>query len=372
MTPRLLPKKDLAGFIAALAKAGEVWAPVRMPGTDACRFGPVTGAGQVRLDCLNTRLPVKELFFPQREVLFRFKAGDRGRAEEPGEVPNRVVFGVRPCDAAALELFDRVFLAGKEGEAPGFDDPYYRLRRERTAIVGLACDEPGEACFCTAVGGDPHGTRALDLLLEDAGDRWLCRPLTDRGAKLTDGLKEAGAADLAEADRRAAAARAKMTFALDIAALGAKLAGAFDHEVWNRLARPCVNCGVCTFICPTCHCFDVTDEERHGAGARIRTWDSCQFALFTRHASGHNPRPTGRDRLRNRTLHKFLYFPRRFAPEALPGAKEPPSSPGVEDAGASGGLWPPVLCVGCGRCITECPAGIDLRETLETLRDALA
>ena len=347
MTPRLLPKKELDSFIAALAGHGgskktgpsaEVWAPVRIRDEDACRFGPVERADEVCLDCPNPKLPVKELFFPQREVLFRFKAGDRARAEPPAEVPARVVFGVRPCDAAALELFDRVFLD------PKYDDPYYRRRRERTVLVGLACDEPGETCFCTAVAGDPHGTRALDLLLEDLGDRWLCRPVTDKGERLVAGLKEAGEADVAEAGKRAAAARAKLPFAIDLAALKAKLEGAFEAGIWDELARPCVNCGVCTFVCPTCHCFDVTDEEYRGAGARIRTWDSCQFALFTRHASGHNPRPTGRDRFRNRALHKFRYFP------ATHGA---------------------VLCVGCGRCIGECPAGIDLRETLETLQREL-
>jgi ferredoxin len=336
VTPRRLPKSDFAGFIAALAKDAEVWAPVRIPGRDASRFGPVTRADDVCLEYLNPKLPVKELFFPQRETLFRFPVGERAAAEPAPAVPARVILGVRPCDAAALELFDRVFLD------PKFDDPYYRARRERTTLVGLACDAPGDACFCTAVGGDPHGTRALDLLLADAGDHWVCRPVTDKGAKLVARLAEAGAADLALVEQRAAAARAKLTFAPDLAALRAKLAGAFDHEAWAELARPCVNCGVCTFVCPTCHCFDVTDEEYRGRGARIRTWDSCQFPLFTRHASGHNPRPTGRDRLRNRTLHKFQYYP---------------------------SVHGPVLCVGCGRCITECPAGIDLRETLETLRD---
>lgn len=335
MTPRLLRKDGLAGFLAGKV---EVLAPVRVPGEEASRYGPVKSAQDVCLDYLNTRLPVKELFFPQREVLFRFRPGRLAEAEPVPEPPERVVFGVRPCDAAALELFDRVFLD------PKYDDPGYRRRREQTTLVGLACDKPGEACFCTAVGGDPHGTAALDLLLEDIGDSWLCRPLTGKGEKLVEGLKEAAAGDVADADKHAEAARAALQFALDRAGLENKLAGAFEHDVWEELARPCVNCGVCTFVCPTCHCFDVTDEERADRGARIRTWDSCQFALFTRHASGHNPRPTGRDRLRNRTLHKFRFFPTTHGS---------------------------VLCVGCGRCITDCPAGIDLRETLETLDEAL-
>jgi len=338
VTPRLLAKKDLGRFIAALAKEAEVWAPVKSTDRENCRFGPVTGAEGICLDCLQTRLPVKELFLPQREILFRFKSDSPARVKPVSDIPARVVFGVRPCDAAALELFDRVFLD------PAGDDPYYRHRRERTALIGVACDDPGTACFCTAVGGDPHGTAALDLLLEDIGDRWLCRPLTEKGERLAAARGPAGKDDCAETERRAAAAREQMTFAPDLAQLAEKLAGAFDHEIWEELARPCVNCGVCTYLCPTCHCFDVTDEERHGRGARIRAWDSCQFSLFTRHASGHNPRPTGTTRLRNRTLHKFRYFPHTHGP---------------------------LLCVGCGRCIIHCPAGIDLRETLETLTATL-
>lgn len=334
MTVRLLPSKDLAQLVTSLVKQAEVWAPVRIQDREASRFGRIRDLEEACLDYLNTKLPVKELFLPQREILFNFKPGECGTATPAATVPTRVVLGVRPCDAAALLLLDKVFLHAK------YCDPYYGERRGMTTLVGLACNEPGDACFCSATGGGPHSTRGFDLLLVDLGDRYLVRPVTEKGLRLVANVAEAGEENLKQADELAAKARAAMSFTVDLDALRERLDRAFCHDVWQELALPCGNCGVCTYVCPTCHCFDVTDEENKDSGARVRTWDSCQFSLFTRHASGHNPRPTGLSRMRNRTLHKFLYFPK---------------------------TQNKVLCVGCGRCITDCPAGIDLRDTLETL-----
>ena len=350
MTPRVLKKSRFPEFVTGILKQTEVYAPVRLEGQEASHFTKVDSATTICLDYLNPKLPVKELFFPQREVLFRFKPGAHETAEPGPPIPERVVLGVRPCDAAALEMFDRVFL-DEPGEsdrgdtvAPRFTDPYYEDRRGRTTLVGLACNEPGNACFCTALNGGPHATRGLDLLLVDVGDRYLARPVTAKGEKLVADLPEAPATDVKQADSLDTAARAAIDFTIDAPALLERLQAGFDHDVWDEISLPCINCGVCTYVCPTCYCFDVTDEESATGGVRLRTWDSCQFALFTRHASGHNPRQTGRDRLRQRTLHKFRYYPAVYG--------EP-------------------LCVGCGRCITECPTGIDLRDTLETLRAAL-
>ena len=335
MEPRIIAAKDFPAFVARLMEKAELYAPVKTAGHETTDFRPVTDPAEVDLESLNTKMPLKELFLPRREVLFRY---DRETPEkvEPAEAvaAGRIVLGVRPCDAAALAMFDRVFL---DEQTP---DPYYRERRAKTTLVGLACNAPGPACFCTAVGGSPHGTSMLDLLLVALGDRYLARPLTEKGEKLAADLPEAKPADLAAAEKLEGEARAAMKWTVDTAGLQEKLAGGFENDAWEEISLPCVNCGVCTYVCPTCHCFDVTDEETGSRGARIRTWDSCQFSLFTRHASGHNPRPTGKDRLRNRMLHKFRYFP---------------STHGM------------VLCVGCGRCIVDCPAGIDLRETLTTL-----
>lgn len=339
MQPRIIPGRELAGFIGELMDRSELHAPVEVEGREMAEFRPIADPAEVTLNYLNTKLPLKELFLPRREVMFTFDVDTPERVEPvPAAARDRIVLGARPCDAAALLMFDRVFL---DEASP---DPYYRERRERTTVIGLACNAPGPACFCTAVGGSPHGIEALDLLLVDLDGRYLARAVTDKGEALVADRPEATAGDVEQAASLEEQARSKMEFATDTAALQEKLKAGFEHEAWDRITLPCVNCGVCTYVCPTCHCFDVTDEDARGRGARIRTWDSCQFSLFTRHASGHNPRPTGRDRLRNRMMHKFRYFP------AVQGM---------------------VLCVGCGRCIVECPAGIDLRETLTTLLEAL-
>jgi ferredoxin len=349
MQCRIITKKAFPEFVAGLARKAELWAPREADGKEYSRFSRIRSAKEISFRYVNTKLPVKELFFPQREVLFRFNSKDPSGVERTASGVERVVLGVRPCDAAALTLFDKVFLD------PKLVDPYYAERRKKATLVGLACNAPADTCFCTALGMGPHSTRGLDLLLVDLGNRYLARPATEKGEKLVSACPEAKKADTDEADVLADKARDITEFGPansdcvpsppDMNKLAGQLEAAFEHEVWQELSLPCVNCGVCTYVCPTCHCFDVTDEEHHDQGARIRTWDSCQFSLFTKHASGHNPRPTGRDRMRQRTLHKFRYYPKTYGE---------------------------VLCVGCGRCITECPAGIDLRETIETLRKALS
>jgi sulfhydrogenase subunit beta (sulfur reductase) len=127
----------------------------------------------------------------------------------------------------------------------------------------------------------------------------------------------------------------------DFSGVKEKLDASFDSPLWLAVTRRCLGCGACTYLCPTCHCFDITDESRGERGARVRTWDTCQASLFTRHASGHNPRPDRRARMRQRLMHKYSYT--------------------VETAGA-------VFCSGCGRCVRACPVNLDIREMLTAIR----
>ena len=125
----------------------------------------------------------------------------------------------------------------------------------------------------------------------------------------------------------------------------ARLLESFESEIWTQIAAGCLGCGACTYACPTCHCFDLTDEHKRGTGRRVRSWDTCALPLFTLHASGHNPRPTTDARLRQRILHKFAYGPET-----------------IDET----------LCVGCGRCVSVCPSGIDLRRILARLDGCVA
>jgi ferredoxin len=131
-----------------------------------------------------------------------------------------------------------------------------------------------------------------------------------------------------------------MAEARPLEGLGEALNDLFNDEVWEEMSAKCVNCGACAFVCSTCHCFDVQDEGKGGKGKRIRIWDSCMFPIFTKEASGHNPRHLSKERFRQRVMHKYSYF--------------------VDNYGES-------LCTGCGRCIVACPAGVDIREVIKNV-----
>jgi len=333
-----IPHEALSAQIDGWLGRYEVIAPVQECGIR--RFRPIATGAEAQVAAWLTRIPLKELFLPQTECLYRYEPSTDGTLRfTPAPVPERprVVFGVRPCDARSLRLLDRVF---RETDRP---DPTYVARRERTMLVGLACAEPRSVCFCTSVGGSPFGEEGLDLLLVDAGHEYLVKILTPQGAALVTGLP---VPDAAEAERCLAQARARaeglMTPPVGTAGLQKRLKAGFADPAWKEIHEPCIGCGICAFLCPTCHCFDLVHEEdphtvAGQAASCIRAWDTCMFSLFTRQASGVNPRPSGMERMRQRLMHKFDYFVENFGEAA---------------------------CVGCGRCIAHCPAGCDIRDSI--------
>jgi sulfhydrogenase subunit beta (sulfur reductase) len=334
---RIVSAEGLGQLVASWAENAEVYAPVKVKGWT--EFRRISSLAEADLTRVNTKLSARSLLFPQCETMFRFEASHPDKAEQAAEPGAQVILGVRPCDAAGIAVLDK-FFAGQ-----GETDTFYRRRRDKTILVGLTCQVPDDTCFCAAVGGSPNGTRGLDLLLTDIGSRYVAEPLTEKGEAAVKDMPEAAAADLAKKDELAGKAAAAMAERIDTKKLKELLDTADTNPVWGELSLPCVNCGACTFVCPTCHCFDITDETRKGKGARIRVWDTCQFCLYSQHASGHNPRQTSASRFRNRAMDKFKY-----------------TVDMIEE----------VSCVGCGRCIRECPAGIDIRETVERLMLALA
>jgi len=229
------------------------------------------------------------------------------------------------------------------------DDPYFLNKREKTTLIGLACLEPGVNCFCTSVGGGPASTEGLDILLTDLGEDYLLQVLTEKGGKIKlsveELLEEAAEDDLDTAEKLVKEATSKIGRSINTDGIQEKLPELWESPLWKNLSNSCLGCGICTFLCPTCHCFDIQDEMEGLEGRRCRVWDSCMFEEYTLHASGHNPRPSRRERLRNRINHKYSYFVQNFGK---------------------------IACVGCGRCIDLCPVNIDVLDILsQVVKEAI-
>jgi len=344
---KTLAKKSLPQWIRKL-DAWSVYIP-RKDEEGRWNYVEADGGGDI-LDVLQTTLPPKKILFPQREVFLEFAntlAGDREILEVKEVLPDikpTVIIGVRPCEAKAAWMLDEVF----GGE---FKDAYYWRRRLQTTLVGLACTSPpSENCFCTSVEGSPHSEDGLDILLTDLGDKYYVRSLSEKGAALINAAKGLFEEPKPEDRKKVKAVHAESEQKIKRELKGAravseKLKTMFDSPFWDEESMSCLRCGICTYLCPSCHCFDISDEVESSSplrGQRVRTWDTCQFPDFTMHSSGHNPRPDKASRLRQRLLHKFQYFVQ---------------------------VYDKFMCVGCGRCITLCPVGIDIIKVLEKVRE---
>jgi ferredoxin len=313
---KMLNKKDLLALIGGLLPGYDLWGPKEEEGK-AYSFRRLEDPGQLAFGYRNSVVSPKSVFFPSGETIFRIQKG-KALAEDKPAKPTLLAL-IRPCDARALTLLDKVF----GGE---IEDPLYVSRRKNALLIGLACNEPDENCFCGSVGGSPFAETGLDILLVDRGESYLLHAVSKRGEEIASACGksfEAGAADL----------KKRKETAEKLIRVQFQYSGAVETapEYWKEKSQACLDCGACAFLCPTCHCFDFSDE----GGCRKRIWDTCAFPLFTRMTSGENPREVRRERLRNRVFHKFVYF--------------------KETHGE-------VACVGCGRCLEHCPAGIRITD----------
>lgn len=332
---KILDKNQLTKLIEEFIREYRVLAPVKKG--KIMGFDEINSGNEACLDSKNTKQPPKSVFFPQTEVLFEYKNSEKGVEEAGSDEGGKILLGIRPCDAKALLLFDKFFSSGEHEDLP------YLQKRERTAVVGLACNHPLSTCFCTSLGGSPFGSEGMDLQLIDLGDRYLMKILTDKGEKLVENikwLKDAKESDQNRARDLAEDAENAMKPKISTDGLSDKLDDMFDNPIWDRIHQKCIGCGVCSFLCPTCWCFDVLDEGTRTGVKRVRIWDTCQFPLFTKQGSGFNPRSSGKERMRQRIMHKFNYYPKDFGEFA---------------------------CVGCGRCVRECPTNLDIREIIKAV-----
>jgi ferredoxin len=321
---------DLKQLVAGIQKSFGMYGPVE-EGGGVCLLELEKGQAPL-LDYQVLKKPIKGLFFPQSETILRAE----GDSFESVPIPEqkRVVFGVRPCDARALQHLDSVFAEGE------YRDPYYLARRRDTLILSLACGEPRDTCFCTSFGGGPFDEGGSDVLMFKDEDTLLFQACSSAGAAFMSDFSaqfKLSKAGIVETRKKAAARARKKSLRLEAARLFDRLCDSIEPAVWDTLSWRCLGCGACTYLCPTCHCFAFSDQGSAAGSVRIRNWDACSLELFTREASGHNPRSAKGQRMKQRVMHKFRYATENF--------KE-------------------VFCVGCGRCIGNCPVNMDIREII--------
>lgn len=317
-----LTQKGLEEWLTGLIKEVRVVAPVNSQGL--ILYQPIQAVEEIAFGYQNTAISPKEFFFPRSEVLFTLSRN--GREPRLPVVEESVFFGYRPCDAMALAHIDKPYLAPPH-------DALYAQHRDKTTLVGLACQKPGPQCFCTSMSGGPQDATHLDLLLLPVEEGYLLKVVTDKGQKLV--------ARAATTKREVQLPPPPELPRLPTKDLPEAVKRSFQTEYWDRVADRCIHCHECAFVCPACYCFDVRDYPTMEEIRRIRSWDSCQSPTFTRIAGGYNRRATKGMRLRQRFSHHLLYFPEEFGS---------------------------FLCVGCGRCVTVCPVNIDIREIIQDLQ----
>ncbi|MFH1943811.1 MAG: 4Fe-4S dicluster domain-containing protein [bacterium] len=355
---RIIKRNDLFKLMSRFLEDREVIAPIPGHGGEVI-FYPIESVEDVAWDWtyVNTVLPPKRFFLPQTEELFRYEQGVKGYKITPVYDDRvRMIFGIRPCDVNALIFLDAFFGGGPIGRpasdlSPGvLQDNYYAVRRANTFIIAFACHQPGDDCFCICCDGGPFLKNGFDLqLTQMEGSEYIVEVGSARGLKIIYGhedlfrsAKESEGKQriliMEKATQKFGDTRAYLSKAIRKITLDS-----VPDELWENLGNRCQDCGGCSYVCPTCCCYNVVDVPvSENEGYRTRTWDSCAFAGFTKMAGGDNPRSEKKDRLKRRFFHKLSY---QY----------------IARNGSHG-------CVGCGRCITTCFANISMPDIVEKIR----
>lgn len=332
--------EDLQALFRRIAAEQELYLPVKMGGQ--VNFQAWSEDADVCLDTLKTVKSPKDAFFPQSETLYTCKKEDHKIQIEPGKLKeqNFVIFGMKACDVQGVKVLDQVFLNDPV-------DSFYAARREHATMVVLACHEPEETCFCKAFGidcADPAADVAAWLIDEEL--YW--KPLTKKGEILTQ-----AAAELFTKTEDAKVEDEKTSIRSIVERLpysNLSLSGwgeedymeRFNSSVWEELYKPCLACGTCTFVCPTCQCYDIKDYDTGHGVQRYRCWDSCMYSDFTMMAHGNN-RSSQMQRFRQRFMHKLVYYPLN-----------------------NNGMF---SCVGCGRCVEKCPSSLNIVKVIKAFEN---
>ena len=335
-----------------IAQDDEVIAPKDKDGDTF--YDKITDFKDADLNILLPKLSFKEYLLPKTETLFEYSIsgsniniidplenagadgginnGSGGTGNSGKKIGKRIIFGSRPCDAGAGPIMEKVFNWD-------YKDEFFNEKFKNLYIISIACVQPDNYCFCTEAQLSPESSYGSDILLKKGGSGYYAKVITEKGLELINSSSE-NAGLFKEISKEAFPADKDWKAAFDIKKTQGFLDKNFTSSYFQEKFLSCIGCGICTYTCPTCHCFDIQDEGTNEKGKRIRNWDSCQFGIFTLHTSGHNPRVTQGDRYRQRLMHKFKVYNEKFNK---------------------------YLCVGCGRCSRNCPEDIDLREITSEL-----
>jgi ferredoxin len=287
---------------------------------------------------VNTIRSAKEYMFPITEpvVEFSYKNKELQLDDYEPVVAEKVIVGLRPCDAAAFPVIDDIFNYE-------YKDEFYNKRREDTILIAVACEKADESCFCTSVGIKPDSAQGSDILFKkNSAGNYFAYINSEKGERFANQFSDVLEEVIEVVDENPVYKQTaeNVRTPLEIEKIKDWLDKNFDNPSWDEFGARCLGCASCAFLCPTCHCFDIVDEMKYNHGLRRKNWDACQFPVFTLHASGHNPRDVQNKRYRQRVMHKFKYYNDRFNK---------------------------TLCTGCGRCIRACPVNLDIYQVVSEI-----
>lgn len=276
---------------------------------------------------------VKKFFFPKRRPIGEFET-DEEWSLSPVDRPEkkRIIMGIHPCDMAGIEYMDQVFLESDT------KDELYAAERDRTVLIGMYCDEMEENCHCTDRNINPQTSESMDIVFTTTEDGYLLNSISEEGKEILESVSMyLNKTDDKPEEEEWPEGKYEV-------APPEELLNSYNDEIWEEFADICLTCGACTFACPTCTCFLITDEKSDGEGERVTVWDSCQFSSYSKMSSGHNPREMNSDRIRNRTLDKFAYSYERHGK---------------------------ISCTGCGRCVNVCPLDRSFPQIASTISEKI-
>lgn len=330
---KVLSKAKIEPVLNRIAKAADVYLPMQR--------GPLTGFfswktfnednDDLLLDALNVFQPPKHVVLQQMEKSKQAGAevnlGKGIEATQP-----KIIFGARGCDIKGIDFLDELFLNNAN------EDSFYKERRDNTIIIANACYHPGTSCFCTSMGVNPTDAVSADIIIRDVGkEGYVWDSKNEKGQSLTTQI-----ADLLEDKEVLLPEALTFTLEVDYEGVAEKLKDMLANPLWEKHSEPCQTCGICTYSCPACHCFDIQVKNWSDEGYHFQCYDSCIYRNHSLMPGERTHREAAQERFRNRFLHKLQFYPERYGKP---------------------------LCTGCGRCIAVCPAGVNIVKIINEVKE---